>query len=105
MEEKFKVRHHEVFDAWYENLKKRDPPCYGRISTRLRRIRKAGGFGDCKPVGEGVAELRFHFGSGYRIYFTPLSSTQILLLCGGDKSSQVSDIEKAKMLAKEVRGG
>jgi len=102
---KFEISRHEMFDAWYESLKKRDPLSYDRIAARLRRIRETGRFGDCKPVGEGVLELRFHFSSGYRTYFISRSKTLILLLCAGDKSSQASDIEKAKQLAKEVRGG
>jgi len=57
--------------------------------------------GDVEPVGEGISELRIHFGPGYRVYFRKRGSTVIVLLCGGNKSSQAKDIKAAKRLAKE----
>ena len=66
-----------------------------RIQKRLDRL-EDGNFGDCRSVGSGVFELRFHFGAGYRIYFGEVENTIVLLLCGGDKSSQARDIERAK---------
>ena len=60
-----------------------------------------GNFGDVKPVGEGVSELRIAYGPGYRVYFKRSGETVVLLLVGGDKSSQARDIAKAKRLAKE----
>ena len=67
-----------------------------RIEARLKRI-AFGNFGDAKPVGSGVSELRLPFGSGYRVYFAQHGETIVILLCGGDKSSQDKDIESAKL--------
>lgn len=71
-----------------------------KIAQRLVRV-EAGLLGDAKSVGGGVSELRVHFGPGYRIYFTQRGATLIILLCGGDKGSQIRDIAKAKRLARE----
>ena len=62
---------------------------------------EAGNFGDCEPVGDGVTELRIHVGAGYRVYFGRHGKTVVILLCGGDKSTQVKDIKTAKRLAEE----
>jgi len=94
----FEVRQTPTFKSWLRGLK--DPATIIRITTRLARLR-SGLFGDTKPVGEGVSELRLDFGPGYRIYFTRRGNTIILLLCGGDKKTQKSDIQLAKRLAKE----
>ncbi|MDR0701266.1 MAG: type II toxin-antitoxin system RelE/ParE family toxin [Azoarcus sp.] len=69
-----------------------------------RRIERAesGNFGDCEPVGEGVSEMRIHYGPGYRVYFTRRGMEVVILLVGGDKSTQGKDIKTAKRLAKEV---
>jgi putative addiction module killer protein len=61
-----------------------------------------GNFGDVEPVGEGVSEARIHYGPGYRLYFIRRGSALIVLLCGGDKSTQARDITKAKEMAKEI---
>ena len=71
-----------------------------RISARLVRVRR-GNFGDHKPVGSGVWELRFAFGPGYRVYYTMRGGTLVVLLCGGHKGTQRRDIERAKALAEE----
>ena len=73
----------------------RDRQTKARIFTRIDRVR-LGNFGDCENVGAGVYELRVHFGPGYRVYFGLLGNEAVLLLCGGDKSSQTRDIELAK---------
>ena len=83
----------ESFTEWYDSI--RDEEVENRIGRRLDRIRD-GNFGDYRSVGEGVFELRFHFGPGYRIYFGEVGNTIVLLLCGGDKSSQARDIARAK---------
>ena len=66
-----------------------------RINLRIRRISEFGNYGDCEPVGDGVYELRFDMGPGYRVYFG-IDENEIVLLGGGDKRTQVSDIRKAK---------
>lgn len=82
----------EPFTEWFSNL---DSKIRIRIRNRLDRVEQ-GHYGDYKRVGEGVYELRFFFGSGYRIYFAEDGDKLVLLLCGGDKSSQSKDIAKAQ---------
>jgi putative addiction module killer protein len=74
-----------------------------RIATRLRQI-ESGNFGDAKPVGEGVTELRIHVGAGYRVYCGRHGQHCVILLCGGDKSRQTKDISTAKTLWTEWKG-
>jgi putative addiction module killer protein len=62
-----------------------------------------GNFGDVKPVGEGISELRIDFGPGYRLYYVRRGKALVVLLCGGDKSTQVKDIEAAKAMAKQLK--
>lgn len=81
------------FETWLQKL--RDTQARARIRLRLDRMR-LGNLGDHKPVGEGVCELRIPYGPGYRVYFGREGQRVILLLCGGDKSSQSKDIESAK---------
>lgn len=83
------------FDEWLDRL--RDRRARARILTRLDRV-GAGNLGDHKSVGGGVVELREHFGPGYRIYCGRDGESLIILLCGGDKSSQSNDVERAKRL-------
>jgi putative addiction module killer protein len=87
------------FDKWLYTLK--DVNAKMRISARIKRA-EIGNFGDVKPVGEGVSELRIHYGAGYRLYFKQTDKTIVLLLCGGDKSTQEKDISIAKSLAKDI---
>lgn len=89
----------DEFDAWLRGL--RDTQGQARILLRLRSAAK-GNFGDCKPVGEGISEMRIHAGPGYRIYFTRRGEVIYLLLLGGDKSTQVRDIKRAKELLKTI---
>ena len=86
------ARGREPFTQWYEAV--RDIRSQARIRNRLRRV-EAGNLGDCKPVGKGVSELRLDFGPGYRVYFAELTD-RIILLGGGDKASQGSDISRAQ---------
>lgn len=72
-----------------------------RIDIRIRRL-SLGNPGDVKPVGEGISELRIDYGPGYRVYFLKKETEIILLLIGGDKSSQQNDIAKAKALVNEL---
>ena len=81
------------FRSWLEKL--RDVQARARIRVRLNRIR-LGNFGDTKSVGDGVWELRIPYGPGYRVYFARVKNTVVLLMCGGDKSTQSRDIHKAK---------
>ena len=86
------------FTEWLGNL--RDSVVHQRILQRLYRVEQ-GNYGDYKPVGEGVNELRMFFGSGYRVYFGEDGKSIVMLLCGGDKGSQQDDIRKAKIYWKE----
>ncbi len=88
----------EPFTDWLNAI--RDKLALARIRVRLRQV-QAGNFGDSEPVGEGVIELRVHVGAGYRVYCGRHSKAFVLLLCGGDKSSQTTDIKQAKELWSE----
>ena len=90
----------EPFTAWLNRL--RDPTTRRRILKRLMRL-EHGQFGDIKSVGGGVNELRFFFGSGYRIYFGEDGDTIVVILCGGDKSSQRRDIQRAQAYWQEYQ--
>jgi putative addiction module killer protein len=93
------LRQTRAFKDWFATL--RDVNAKRRIAQRLVRI-QAGLFGDVKPVGAGVSELRIDHGPGYRVYFIQRGDEVIILLCGGDKSSQDRDIRAAKSLAQET---
>lgn len=89
----------EIFDAWFARL--RDQQAVRRIQARIDRA-EDGNFGDCKPVGEGISEMRIHYGPGYRVYFTQRGMEIVILLAGGDKSTQSRDIGTALELAKQL---
>jgi putative addiction module killer protein len=90
----------ETFRKW--RLKLRDERARAMIASRLDRL-AFGNAGDVKPVGQGVSELRIDYGPGYRVYFIWRGKEIIILLCGGDKSTQAKDIATAKRLAEEWR--
>lgn len=90
----------DEFEAWLDKL--RDPRGRARIIQRIDRL-GAGNPGDVGPVGMGVSELRLDVGPGYRVYYLQDGNTLVVLLCGGDKSTQQKDIEKAHELAEQWR--
>jgi putative addiction module killer protein len=85
------------FDSWLHKL--RDGRARFRIYTRLERLAE-GNPGDVEPAGEGVSEMRVHYGPGYRVYYKDTGKEIIILLCGGDKTTQQEDIKQAKIIAK-----
>ncbi len=90
------VRQTPVFSDWMAAL--RDHRARAKIAARIDRL-ALGNPGDVAPVGEGVSELRIHYGPGYRVYFITRSQTLVVLLCGGDKSTQTKNVKAAKLLA------
>jgi putative addiction module killer protein len=95
----FEVRKTEEFARWLDGL--RDIRARARVLVRIERI-VAGNFGDSKPVGQGISELRIDYGPGYRVYFTKRGQQIVILLVGGDKSGQAADIKTAIRLAKNL---
>jgi putative addiction module killer protein len=88
------------FINWLESFK--DRVTHAQITNRINRL-ALGSYGDCKSVGDGVSELRIHYGAGYRVYFAEQERTIVLLLLGGNKKTQDKDIEKAKHYWAEFR--
>ena len=94
----YEIRHYltpsgkNLFGEWLDSL--RDTKAEARIAARVARL-AAGNFGDCRPLMDGVWELRIDWGPGYRIYYAMLGRTCVLLLCGGDKRKQSADINRA----------
>lgn len=93
------IRKTDVFARWLDGL--RDIRARARVQARIERL-AAGNAGDVKPVGEGVSELRIDYGPGYRVYFAKRGREVIILLAGGDKSTQTSDIKSALRLAQNL---
>jgi putative addiction module killer protein len=93
------IRETPAYAAWFSAL--RDRTAKVRIDIRIRRL-SLGNFGDVRPVGEGVLELRLHHGPGYRIYIKKQGDALVILLAGGDKSSQDQDIRLAKDLVRNL---
>jgi putative addiction module killer protein len=95
----FSIRPLPEFSAWIDGLK--DEAVRGVIVARIKRL-ELGLMGDVETVGDGVSELRIHFGSGWRLYFTRRGTQIIVLLVGGSKRTQKKDIKRAKALAAEI---
>ena len=89
----------ETFARWLGKLK--DRAAVMRINARIRRLTETGNFGDAKPVRDGVSEMRIDHGPGYRLYFIQSGQVLVVLLAGGDKSTQDADIKRAIEIAKE----
>jgi putative addiction module killer protein len=95
----YQLRQTEVFDKWLREL--RDMRAKARILARLESAR-LGNLGDVRSVGDGVSEMRVDVGPGYRVYFTRRQRIVLVLLCGGDKSSQTKDVARAKLIARTI---
>ena len=93
------IRQTDTYVRWFDDL--RDLQARARILVRIRRL-SLGNFGDVRPVGEGVSELRIDYGPGYRVYFTSRGESLVILLTGGDKRTQSRDIDTALRLSREL---
>ena len=91
----------DTFNAWFTGL--RDKKAKAIVQARISRA-ESGNFGDCEPVGEGVSEMRVHFGAGYRVYFKRQGLEIVILLAGGNKATQPKDIKTALKLAQQLEG-
>jgi len=91
----------EDFDKWFKKLN--DLRAKAKILVRLQKLEKEDHFGNCEPVGEGIRELKVNYAKGYRVYFKEINGKIIILLIGGDKSTQQKDIKKAKEIWKELK--
>ena len=92
-----KLRRSNVFIKWLKKLK--DPVGKALIVARVKRFEE-GNPGDSGPIGEGLSEMRIHYGPGYRVYYKDTGKEIVILLCGGDKSTQQTDIERARKIAR-----
>ncbi len=90
-----------VFDKWFRKLN--DTRAKAKILFRLQKLENEEHFGDCEPVGDGIRELKINYAKGYRVYFKEVEGKIIILLIGGDKSTQKKDIEKAKEIWKKLK--
>lgn len=89
------------FDKWFKKIN--DLRAKAKILFRLQKLEKDEHFGDCEPVGDGIRELKINYAKGYRVYFKEIDGKVIILLMGGDKSSQQQDIVKAKEIWKKLK--
>jgi putative addiction module killer protein len=95
----YQIQQTDVFAKWLSGL--RDVRAKARIVARLDSAR-LGNLGDAVSVGDGVSEIRVDVGAGYRVYFTRRQRVVVILLCGGEKSTQTKDIARAKLIAKAI---
>ena len=89
------------FDKWIRKFK--DIRAKSKILFRIQKLETDEHFGDCKPVGDGISEMRINYSKGYRLYFKEKDNKIVILLIGGDKSSQQKDIEKAKKIWSKIK--
>ena len=94
------IRETEVYKKWFSTIKDRKTKAV--IDVRIRRV-SLGNFGDVEPVGKGVSELKIDYGPGFRVYFLNQRDIIVILLCGGEKSTQSKDIKKAQELAQRIK--
>jgi putative addiction module killer protein len=94
----YSIKNTDYYQNWYDNLK--DNRAKARIDLRLNSVKK-GTFGKQRSVGNGIFELKIEYGQGYRLYYKKIGNEILLLLCGGDKSTQSKDINNAKKILKE----
>lgn len=97
-----RIRYTAVYRIWYKDLN--DVRARIRIDFRLNAV-KRGSFGECRSVGNGIFELKIDYGPGYRVYYKKIGDDIVVLLCGGDKSTQEADITRAKEIVKELEDG
>lgn len=89
------------FDKWFRKLK--DIRAKSKILFRIQKLETDEHFGDCKAIGDGIREMRINYAKGYRVYFKEKDNSIVILLIGGDKSTQQNDIEKAKKIWKRIK--
>ena len=91
----------DEFDKWFRKLN--DLRAKAKILVRIQKIENNEHFGECEPVGGGIREIKIDYAKGYRVYFKEFDGKIIILLAGGDKSTQQKDIEKAKEILKRIK--
>jgi len=96
----YEVQKTDEFDGWLSALAA-DQRAIAKIVSRIERL-GMGNAGDVEPVGEGISEMRIHHGAGYRVYYKRTGNTIMMILCGGDKSTQAQDIKRAKEIAAQL---
>jgi putative addiction module killer protein len=97
----YNIEKTEEFDKWIRKLK--DLRAKAKILFRIQKVENDEHFGDCEPVGNGIRELKIDYAKGYRVYFNEADGKIIILLIGGDKSTQQKDIERANEILKRIK--